>query len=165
MSKYTKEELLSFYSETLPLPSNAVQLRGVVYSVSSKPVLLQARGQIKAKDQLSKVRREQKEQPAPVRESVSQHWYYIDGSGNIAQPQPSENMNRWWVNGQFPVDLKVCPATDNNKPTKEMFNSVAFYFPDLSLGFAYNPFRFESFAANPRVMSPTAQLLFEFESP
>lgn len=87
-------------------------------------------------------------------------WYYLDSTDNVQGPFATEKLREWWVQGLFPVDLRISLENDPSQ-----FQDISVYFPDTSLAFSYNPRLFPFMGpVTPTPNDPLEEIYLDFVS-
>jgi hypothetical protein len=87
-------------------------------------------------------------------------WFYIDKSGKVQGPFPTERLRSWWEKGLFPPDLQISVSEGPGT-----FRAVDQYFPDTSLAFLYNPILFPFLGPVQKTPGdPLEEIFLEFDA-
>jgi hypothetical protein len=160
-TSYSRSELISFYTQGLPLPADFVKLPRAFQEEEILPILCQAHqtleyhrtgaprpdarkihADIAPKREIGKAQprfahpavQAQTGQTAPAKASPGVSWYYLDPQQTIQGPYDSDRLLRWWRKDSLPTDVRISTSND-----PASFREVGTYFPDLAIAFTYNP--------------------------
>ncbi|EAX99195.1 GYF domain containing protein [Trichomonas vaginalis G3] len=163
--KYTRKELISFYSDKLPLPEDFNKIKGIFLNEPIKPQLLANEtlnldGSSKRKLRANEVEQQNANKNAPkATVSAPSQWFYADPTQKIYGPYSADQMRHWWEKKNFPQDLKVSLRSDPDslRPISEVFGA-----PENA--FMFNPSMFPYILASPVEPDPLQKLVLDFDA-
>ena len=136
--QYTRQQLLSIFDKSLPLPEGTNRIPGIIQDEPSIPASFQKsqtakyrsnnpdQKRVKADIDIKKVMKAKSQNAAPpkiVSEPVTTQiaWFYLDLSGMVHGPFQSSRLRDWWVKNLIPHDLKISPNGKEFKEAKDFF--------------------------------------------
>lgn len=164
--RYTRKELISFYSADLPLPEDFKQIRGIYLNEVQKPQLLENETlNLSGSGKSKKPRVNEVEHPNPnkkVQKSAvfaPSQWYYLDPTSVMHGPYSADQMRNWWEKKLFPPDLKISQRSDVDslRPVSEVFGS-----PENA--FMFNPSIFQFILGGAVDPDPLQKLVLDFDA-